>query len=266
MLARIDGKGRPIHSSQGAEAMKLKGLILLAGAACVALAAAFLVPADRRVHAVQVAEEKNQAKEAKPVAEAALTADEALKRLKEGNARFVADMPKEAELGSKKRIELTQGQRPIAVVLTCADSRAAPEIVFDKGLGVLFVIRVAGNVGGPEVYASIEYALAELKTPLIVVLGHTSCGAVAAALKGKEHPSDNLKQLVGLIFTGDELPRGKDAALDSAVRNNVLHQTRLLTKQSKIIQDFADNGRVTIVPAVYDLKTGVVNWLVPPKK
>src|SRR5690348_15252321 len=82
-------------------------------------------------------------------AEGAVTPDEALKRLKEGNARFVADMPKEAELGSKKRVELAQGQRPIAVVLTCADSRAAPEFVFDKGLGVLFVIRVAGNVTGP---------------------------------------------------------------------------------------------------------------------
>jgi hypothetical protein len=79
------------------------------------------------------------------------TPDQALERLKEGNARFVADMSREAELGSKKRIELAQGQRPVAVVLTCADSRAAPEIIFDKGLGMLFVIRVAGNVGGPEV-------------------------------------------------------------------------------------------------------------------
>jgi carbonic anhydrase len=202
----------------------------------------------------------------KPGAEAGPTAEEALKRLKEGNVRFVADMPKEAEVGSKKRIELAQGQRPIAVVLTCADSRAAPEIAFDKGLGVLFVIRVAGNVGGPEVYASIEYALAELKTPLVVVLGHTSCGAVAAALKGKEQPSDNLKQLVGLIHTGDDLPKDKDAALDTAVRNNVQHQTRLLTRQSKIIKEFADSGRVKIVPAVYDLKTGVVSWLDPAAK
>ena len=198
--------------------------------------------------------------------EAIPTPDEALKRLKEGNARFVADMPKEAEPGSKKRIELSQGQRPIAVVLTCADSRAAPEIVFDKGLGVLFVIRVAGNVGGPEVYASIEYALAELKTSLIVVLGHTSCGAVGAALKGKEQPSDNLKQLVSLIHTGGALPKDKDAALDTAIRNNVQHQTQLLTRQSKIIQDFAASGRVKIVPAVYDLKTGAVNWLELPKK
>jgi carbonic anhydrase len=198
--------------------------------------------------------------------EAILTPEEALKRLKEGNARFVADMPKEAELGSKKRIELSQGQRPIAVVLTCADSRAAPEIVFDKGLGVLFVLRVAGNVGGPEVYASIEYALAELKTPLIVVLGHTSCGAVGAALKGKEQPSDNLKQLVSLIHLGGDLPKDKDAALDTAIRNNVQHQTQLLTRQSKIIQDFAASGRVKIVPAVYDLETGAVNWLELPKK
>jgi carbonic anhydrase len=200
------------------------------------------------------------------LADAVSTADEALKRLKEGNARFVADMPQEAKLGSKKRIELAQGQRPIAVVLTCSDSRAAPEIVFDKGLGVLFVIRVAGNVGGPEVYASIEYALAELKAPLIVVLGHTSCGAVGAALKGKEQPSDNLKQLVGLIYTGDDLPKDKEAALDAAIRKNVQHQTGLLTKQSKIIRDFADSGRVKIVPAVYDLKTGVVSWLETPKK
>jgi carbonic anhydrase len=231
--------------------MKMRVLIL----GVVALTAIFVfrVPADE------------PAKD-KPVADAAPTADEALKRLKEGNARFVADTPKEAEVGSKKRIELAQGQRPIAVALTCADSRAAPEIIFDKGLGVLFVIRVAGNVGGPEVYASIEYALAELKTPLIVVLGHTSCGAVGAALKGKEQPSDNLKQLVDLIYTGDDLPKDKGAALDIAMRNNVQHQARLLTKQSKIIQDFAESGRVKIVPAVYDVKTGVVNWLEPRRK
>ncbi len=194
------------------------------------------------------------------------TPDEALKRLKDGNARFVSDMPKGAGRGSKTRIELAQGQRPIAVVLACSDSRVAPEIVFDKGLGVLFVIRVAGNVGEPEVYASIEYALAELKTPLIVVLGHTSCGAVGAALKGNEQPSDNLKKLVSLIHTGSKLPKDKSTALDDAVRNNVLYQTRLLTRQSKIIQDFAASGRVKIVPAVYDLKSGVVGWLEPRQK
>ena len=195
-----------------------------------------------------------------------VTADEALTLLKHGNARFARDMPQEAELGSKRRIELAKGQKPIAVILTCADSRAAPEIIFDKGLGKLFVIRVAGNIGGPEVYASIEYALAELKTPLIVVLGHTSCGAVAAALKGKDQPSPNLKQLIGMIHTGGDLPKDKDAALAAAIRNNVLYQTQLLTKRSKIIEEFASSGRVKIVPALYQLNTGVVAWLELPKK
>jgi carbonic anhydrase len=197
--------------------------------------------------------------------EGGVTPDDALKLLKEGNARFSSDMPKEAELGSRRRIELAKGQRPVAVVLTCADSRAAPEIIFDKGLGKIFVIRVAGNIGGPEVYASIEYALAELRTPLIVVLGHTSCGAVGAALKGKDQPSDNLKQLVAMIHTGADLPKDKDAALAAAIRNNVLHHTQLLTKRSKIIDEFASSGRVKIVPAVYDLKTGVVEWLELPR-
>jgi carbonic anhydrase len=192
---------------------------------------------------------------------ARLTPDEALKRLKQGNARFVNDMPREAELGSKRRIALAQGQAPVAVILTCSDSRAAPEVVFDKGLGTLFVVRVAGNVGGPEVYASIEYALAELKTPLVVVLGHTRCGAVEAAIKGKALPSAHLKRLVGLVHTGGHVAGDKDAVLDAAVRNNVRHQSRLLTSQSEIIRDFTTGGRARIVPAVYDLRTGVVEWL-----
>ena len=111
--------------------------------AAVGLAAVFVFPLPA-----------DEPAKGKLVQEAGPTADEALQRLKEGNARFVADMPKEAVLGSKKRIVLSQGQRQIAMILTCADPRAAPEIVFDKGLGVLCVLRVAGNVGKPEVYAS----------------------------------------------------------------------------------------------------------------
>lgn len=202
----------------------------------------------------------------KRIENAGPTHDEVLRRLKEGNTRFATDRPKEAELGSKRRIELSQGQRPIAVVLTCSDSRAAPEVVFDKGLGVLFVVRVAGNVSGPEVYASIEYALAELKTPLIVVLGHKKCGAVGAALKGKQQPSENLQHLVDLVHTGSDLPKDNDAALDTAIRNNVLHHAQLLTSKSEIIRDFAASGRVKIVSAVYDLTTGAVDWLEPPLK
>ena len=155
---------------------------------------------------------------------------------------------------------------PIAVILTCSDSRAAPEIIFDKRLGMLFVIRVAGNVTGPEVYGSIEYALAVLKTPLVVVLGHTKCGAVEAALKAEDQPSNNLKQLISLIYTGKDLPKDKKAALVAAIRNNVLYQTELLTKKSAIIRDFTTSGRVRIVPVIYDLSTGEVNWLEASKK
>jgi carbonic anhydrase len=194
------------------------------------------------------------------------TPDEALARLTEGNARFVTGKLQEADLGSQRRIELSSGQRPIAVILTCSDSRATPEIVFDKGLGVLFVVRVAGNVGGPAVYASIEYALAELKAPLIVVLGHTNCGAVDAALKNQELPSANLQHLVDLIHTGNTLPDHDKVNLETGIRNNIMYQTQLLTKQSKIIQDFANHGQVKIVPALYDLKSGEVKWLEVPKE
>jgi carbonic anhydrase len=223
--------------------------------AFVGLVGAFVPPLDA-----------DEPAKGKSIQQASPTPDEALQKLKAGNARFVADRPSMAEPGSKKRLQLAQGQQPIAVVLTCADSRVAPEIVFDQGLGVLFVLRVAGNVGEPAVYASMEYALAELKTPLIVVLGHTSCGAVSSALKGKEPPSENLKHLLSLIHTGGDSAKDKDTALDTAVRNNVRYQTQLLTRQSNIIREFAAGGRVKIVPAVYDLKTGLVSWLEPPKE
>jgi carbonic anhydrase len=207
----------------------------------------------------------DQAQPGKPGEEPRPSPDEALRLLKEGNARFVADQQKLREIPSKQRIALAKLQRPIAVILSCSDARAVPEIVFDNGLGALFVVRVAGNVGGPAIYASMEYAITELQTPLIVVLGHSNCGAIGAALKAHVQPSENLKHLVDLINTGNDLPADKVAAVGMAVRNNVLHQTRLVTSKSEILQDFAVSGRIKIVPAVYDLHTGVINWLEVPK-
>jgi carbonic anhydrase len=191
-----------------------------------------------------------------PAQKAGPTPEEALKRLKEGNARFMADKLKEATPPSRQRLATAEQQKPVAVILTCADSRATPEYIFDKGIGVLFVIRVAGNVGGPEVYASMEYAVAELKAPLVVVLGHSNCGAVDAAVKGKDLPTENLKNLTKLVQAGDA---PKD--LDAAIRNNVLAQTVQITKQSPLLKDFASTGRIKILPAVYDLKSGEVTWL-----
>lgn len=188
--------------------------------------------------------------------EAGPTPEEALRRLKAGNARFVADNLKEATPPSRQRLTTASKQKPIAVILTCADSRATPEFIFDKGIGALFVVRVAGNVGGPEVYASMEYAAGVLKTPLIVVLGHSKCGAVDAVVKGKDLPSENLKSLARLVKTGDAVED-----LDAAVRNNVLAHTEQITLRSTLLKDMASSGRIAIVPAVYDLKSGAVTWL-----
>ena len=179
-----------------------------------------------------------------------------MKLLKEGNTRFATDKLKEAMPPSRQRLETAEKQKPIAIILTCADSRTAPEYIFDKGLGVLFVVRVAGNVGGPEVYASMEYAAGVLKAPLVVVLGHSNCGAVDAVVKGKDLPTEHLKNLARLIRTGDN-PKN----LDAAIHNNVLAQTEQVIKQSSLLKDFASTGRIKIVPAVYDLKSGEVRWL-----
>jgi carbonic anhydrase len=189
--------------------------------------------------------------------EAALSPDEALKRLKDGNARFVADNLKEATPPSRQRQATAEKQQPVAIVLACADSRTAPEYIFDKGIGLLFVVRVAGNVGGPEVYASMEYAAGVLKAPLVVVLGHSNCGAVDAVVKGKDLPTEHLKSLTRLVDIGKD---PKD--LSAAIHNNVLAQTQQITKQSALLKDLAATGRIKIVPAVYDLKSGEVRWLV----
>jgi len=189
------------------------------------------------------------------------TPDEALKKLKAGNARFAAEKLTVKDLSDKRRIELAQGQRPFAVVLTCSDSRVVPEFMFDAGLGEVFPLRVAGNVSGLSIFASIEYGIAELKAPLIVVIGHSKCGAVDTALKGKDLPSDNLKKLIGLVHLGDKLPKDKDEALNAAIRNNVQYHARQLTEQSTIIKDFVGSGRVKIATGVYSIKTGLVEWL-----
>jgi carbonic anhydrase len=178
----------------------------------------------------------------------------ALQRLQNGNERFATDKLAKKNLGTARRQELAQGQRPFAVVLACADSRVAPELIFDQGLGDLFVVRVAGNVTNPEIIGSIEYALAELKTPLVVVLGHEECGAVKAALSEERLPG-NLGKLIARIHIG------REAALASAIRANVVHQVEELTRQRPIIKDFAQSKRVAIRGGIYSLSTGKVQWL-----
>jgi carbonic anhydrase len=193
-----------------------------------------------------------------------LTPQDALQRLKDGNARFVKDALLKKATGPARRIELASGQSPVAVVLTCADSRVAPELVFNKGLGDLFVLRVAGNVAhdATGLLGSAEYAVASLKVPLVVVMGHENCGAVQAALTGAA-PRGNLGKLLKSIHTGKDLPKGKKAALAAAVRANATYQAEEMVRQSEVLRDFAENGRILIVPAVYSLTSGEVTWLAP---
>lgn len=189
-----------------------------------------------------------------------LTPAGSLQRLQDGNARFVADKPNKRDVGIDRRKELAKGQHPFAVVLTCADSRVAPELLFDTGLGDLFVLRIGGNIADPAVVGSIEYAVEHLHTPLIVVLGHESCGAISAALDGKRLPGD-LGWLVKQVKVGDKLPTEAEARLAAGIRNNAVAAAKDLELRSKIIHEEVGRKKVRIVSAVYSLKTGKVEFM-----
>lgn len=193
-------------------------------------------------------------------APAAVGATEAAAKLRVGNGRFALNEPGSPDISSARRKVIAGGQTPYAVVLTCADSRVAPEYVFNAGLGDLFVCRVAGNVADTNVLGSIEYAVEHLHAPLIVVMGHSKCGAVAAALAGGA-PHGNLGSLLESVHVGEGLPEGKDEKLAAAIAHNAEFQADALTTHSEVIREFVKSGKVKIVTAVYDLATGRVEWL-----
>jgi carbonic anhydrase len=189
----------------------------------------------------------------------AISAEQALQLLKEGNDRFAADRLEHKDLSQKRRQELVKGQQPIAVVLACADSRAAPELIFNQGLGDIFVLRVAGNIADPFVLGSMEYAVEHLHTPLVVVLGHKKCGAVAAALDA-EKPGGNLGKVINEVYVGKQLPENTEAALSAAVRNNVLRQVELITGRSDVLKKAVEEKKLKIVAGAYNLDSGKVEW------
>lgn len=185
--------------------------------------------------------------------------DEALDRLKKGNKNFTADKLDGKLQDSSRRGELTGGQAPFAIVLSCADSRVVPELAFDTGLGELFVLRVAGNVANTSTIASIEYAVAHLGTNLIVVLGHESCGAVTAAIGGGDN-GYNLNHLLSHITPSIAASRKKD--VNSVVKKNAKMTCNDLVNRSEIIRKATEkkNG-LKVVPAYYNLGSGKVNFL-----
>ncbi len=197
----------------------------------------------------------------------------ALAKLKAGNARFANDKLAIRNLDTERRKKLlTEGQKPFAVILTCSDSRVAPEYIFDQGLGEIYVLRLEGNVAGPGIIGSVEYAVQNFPTcSLVVVMGHENCGIVKAALEPARlpvepgAPESHLSWLTKQVEPGTDLPKGAKEALAAAIKNNAIRQSQLLSEKSPVIREFVQSNRIQIVPAVYSLSAGKVDWLEAPK-
>lgn len=198
-----------------------------------------------------------------PPAAAGPTPDQVLTALREGNARFAQGAAKHPGLGVKRRRDLVAGQAPMAIVLSCSDSRVPPELIFDRGLGELFVIRVAGNVADVVGIASVEYAVEHLGTRVLMVLGHGSCGAVKAAIAaGDAHESKDQSSIPSLLAmiqpTVEQCrPRGGNL-VDEVISQNVHNQIQTLVQTSSIVREAAEHGDLRLVEAVYDLDSGLV--------
>lgn len=186
---------------------------------------------------------------------------QALQRLMEGNARYVAGKATHPHQDAARRAEVATVQKPLAIIVTCADSRVGPEVVFDQGLGDIFVLRVAGNVADDDVQASIEYAVEHLGVNLVMVLGHERCGAVKAALAGGELPG-HLAGLIERIRPAVESTRGQPGdALDNAVAANARLVAGQLRASRPLLQPRVAAGSLAVVAARLDLDTGAVELL-----
>ena len=196
-----------------------------------------------------------------------LSYDKALAALTEGNERYAQGKSAHADSGVERMKELAdKGQHPFAAVLGCADSRVPPEEVFDRGLGDIFTVRVAGAVADVDEIGSLEYAVEHLKTPLVVVLGHTKCGAVTAVVK-EEHAGGSIPQLVDNIVPAVQAvkrdhPDAKGEELvGMAVEANVLQSIYDLFRKSSVIREEVAAHKLKVVGAVYDIAAGKVKWL-----
>src|SRR5881394_3650126 len=194
-------------------------------------------------------------------AETTLTADSVLAELKAGNEHHVRHQYQHPHETAARQRELTNGQHPHAQILGCSDSRVPPEIIFDQGLGDLFVVRVAGNVATDTELGSLEYGAKHLHIPLIVVLGHEKCGAVTAAVEGGP-PEGHIGALVNLIAPAVEKSRGLPGdPVANAVRANVELVVKQLRSSTPLLSELVAHGKLKIVGGVYSLDTGKITWL-----
>ncbi len=189
---------------------------------------------------------------------------EAKQLLFDGNKRFMEAKQANIDTGSTKREALLKGQKPFAVIISCSDSRVPPELIFDQGLGDLFVIRNAGNIIDAVSLGSVEYAVEHLKTPLIVVMGHQSCGAVTATVEGGEAPG-SISAIVEKIAPSVEKAKQagdvfKEELIEKSIRENV-KTTIAEIEKSPIVEHALKKGELTILGAEYHLNSGEVEWL-----
>jgi len=200
-----------------------------------------------------------------------ISARDALELLRDGNRRFVADVRSRENLPSRaRRVELAAGQAPFATILGCSDSRVPVEIVFDQGLGDLFVIRVAGNIVAPSLIGSVEFAAERFRTRLVVVLGHSNCGAIQATIeqlqRPKENQSRNLHSIVDRVrpsveaLLASDLRHDLERLTDEAVRANIRASVKHLRHGSEIIEQLVLKDGLLIVGAEYSLETGEVDF------
>lgn len=195
----------------------------------------------------------------------------ALRRLRDGNLRFISERRTSGKyLTEGRRAEVAESQEPFAIILGCSDSRVPAELVFDQGLGDLFVIRVAGNIVAPSQIGSIEFAAEKFHTRLVLVLGHTQCGAILATIDELHRPTENQsKNLASIVdrvrpavmsLLGGELEKDPPELVRQAVRANIRMSVDALRHGSEIIETLVQNNDLLIVGAEYDLETGVVDF------
>ncbi|MEM9368242.1 MAG: carbonic anhydrase [Planctomycetota bacterium] len=219
-----------------------------------------------RVSASEESAADAQSKRVKQAKTRNLSATAALQQLKRGNARFLTGAPRHPHETVTHRQLLENGQHPFAVVLGCSDSRVCPELVFDQGFGDLFVVRVAGNVVDTDVTASIEYATDHLETKLIVVMGHTGCGAVTATVDHLNNPDGEAAEVMQLLYQIEpavitvDANLNRDERLSQSIENNVRMAVRRLSRVPDLRAGVTER-KLQIVGAIYDMHTGKVRFL-----
>ena len=202
--------------------------------------------------------------------DAPLSPEQALERLMEGNRRFLDESAPTSARSFSSHMARTQ-QRPFAIILGCSDSRTPVEILFDQGFGDLFVVRIAGNIVAPSVIGSIEFAASEFGSQLVVVMGHTGCGAVTATVRaietGRGPESNNIRDITSRIAPHIEAlvrPGDHAAIMREAVRANVRASASHLRHGSRILEEMVTDGRLAVATAEYDLETGAVTFFDRP--